>query len=504
MKFDLTVEPWIPVMHRRRVREVSLAELFSTPWEFDGLAVAFPQERIALIRMLVAIMQSAVDVPADNALKERWLAEPATCLGAVRRYLDKWRGRFDLFDAEQPFMQQPVDKDMAGETTVAALGIDWASGNNVTLFDHNVDSRPPAVAPAKATRLLLTTLLCQPGGGVSKPFNRTDSPGTKPVMATAIGRDLWLTLVANCPEVEPRDLKGRPAWERYPGDDRPDKDGTTPAGWLDLATWRSRAIQLYPDKSGQVRRLRMHQHLKLAEGAPRDPFVPVVRKEGEDPKPLRLRVATRVWQQADAVYHGLVQPGRPTVIREAAWLFDGLGLSLLTFVAGLGVRQAKISDSRGANLPVSHALLESDKRRELVGDAISAANDGSRAVFAAARAYCECVEDDKLIKSGGAPALAGRLQEPYWADLEPDFATFAAHVASAPEDPSADHPIWHRWTDSVREAALRSGDAMGEFGGGGSLRELKGIALARSTLRRSLSRQIPYDETREVENVAFE
>lgn len=497
MKYDLTIEPWIPVQYAGGVREVSLIDLFAAPTEFRDLAVPFGPERMAVMRILVAIVQSATPGPLDHDLKVRWLRDPKPCAKAVGDYLEEWRPHFDLFDSERPFMQQPIEPDEKDGLSVAALGLDMASGNNVTLFDHHVDSRPPAIEPGRVARMLLTTLLCQPGGGVSKPFNRTDSPGTKALMVMALGGNLWETLVGNCPDYAGRDSGDAPAWERDPGNDHPDPYGTTPAGWLDFATWRSRAVQLIPDPAdGLVRRLRLRQHLKLAEGPPIDPFVPVRRRTGEEPVALRPNPALRLWQQAEAIYHGLTEERQPKAVRQAAWAFEALDLPLRIFVVGLEVNQAKISDSRGVVLPISDALLSDPERVELVGAAAELAKGGESALFAASKAYC------KALATEGGNELARRWQEPFRAVLGQRFPRFVDAVASAAEAPDRESDAWKAWNEAVRAEALRRADQIRALQGGTG-RGLRAQSLARRALIGVLSRKVPsFKGEKEVVDVA--
>ena len=198
MTFNLLDEPWLPVYNLDgQVRDVSLENVFANATAFRDLAIGFAPEHVAVTRFLVAVLQSALRGPAGKSERVRWLQDPGSVQAEVAIYLERWRERFDLFHPLRPFMQKPIAGDVA-DASIAVLKLEWASGNNVTLFDHHRDDRPPELSPAHAARALLTTLLYQPGGGVSKPFNRTDSPGTKPIIVLVHGTTLWETLVGNC------------------------------------------------------------------------------------------------------------------------------------------------------------------------------------------------------------------------------------------------------------------------------------------------------------------
>ena len=96
--FNLIDEPWIPVAGRGRV---SLRQIFSEP---DLCALGGnPVEKIALLKLLLAISQAAA-TPEDD---EAWRIMGAD--GMAQRclaYLDQWHDRFDLY-GEQPFLQIP-------------------------------------------------------------------------------------------------------------------------------------------------------------------------------------------------------------------------------------------------------------------------------------------------------------------------------------------------------------------------------------------------------------
>lgn len=97
-RFNLIDEPWIPVADHGRV---SLRQLFSNP-NYRSLG-GNPVQKIALIKLLLAIAQAAATPKNENEWKTlgaQGLAE--CCLG----YLDKWYDRFYLY-GERPFLQVP-------------------------------------------------------------------------------------------------------------------------------------------------------------------------------------------------------------------------------------------------------------------------------------------------------------------------------------------------------------------------------------------------------------
>lgn len=96
--FNLIDEPWIPVADKGRV---SLRQMFTEP----GLRAlgGNPVEKIALLKLLLAIAQAAA-TPEDE---DAWRTMGADGLASkCIAYLEQWHDRFDLY-GERPFLQMP-------------------------------------------------------------------------------------------------------------------------------------------------------------------------------------------------------------------------------------------------------------------------------------------------------------------------------------------------------------------------------------------------------------
>ena len=111
VSFNLIDEPWILVRDTEgEMREVSLMELFEQAPRIRRLANDLPTQDFAILRVLLAILQRSISptLDDDDDPAEVWgrlWAAPELPIAAIREYLDKWHGRFDLFDEEKPFMQ---------------------------------------------------------------------------------------------------------------------------------------------------------------------------------------------------------------------------------------------------------------------------------------------------------------------------------------------------------------------------------------------------------------
>jgi len=174
---NLTSDPWIPAIRADGRRELfSLDELFFQAHELRDLAVK-PHERIALMRLLLCITQAALEGPADEA---DWEACEPIIQGRVRSYLDKWKGRFELFGDESRFLQfsnLKPGKETDEGNAATKLDLALATGNNTTLFD-NAAGEPRELSSSRAALNLLTFQCFAPGGriGVAK-WNGQDTAG---------------------------------------------------------------------------------------------------------------------------------------------------------------------------------------------------------------------------------------------------------------------------------------------------------------------------------------
>lgn len=130
-RFNLIDEPWIPVAD---VGRVSLRQVFSNA-DYRSLS-GNPVQKIALMKLLLAIAQAAA-TPADDhachALGAAGLAQ--TCLD----YLEKWHDRFYLYGA-QPFLQMPAIA--AAEVQSYGAVLPEVSTGNTTVLSQIQVQRP--------------------------------------------------------------------------------------------------------------------------------------------------------------------------------------------------------------------------------------------------------------------------------------------------------------------------------------------------------------------------
>jgi CRISPR system Cascade subunit CasA len=171
---NLVTEPWIPVVGRDGGhRLASLEQVFAEGRQFADLAVR-PHERVALMRLLICIGQTALDGPEEYY--DDWINAPKTLPGAAEQYLDaRWQS-FNLFDSEKPFLQiAQIEKSAkngksveegedSSESSAGKLDFALTSGSNTTLFDH-LGSLPEREFSLPQLAIdLITFLNFSPGG----------------------------------------------------------------------------------------------------------------------------------------------------------------------------------------------------------------------------------------------------------------------------------------------------------------------------------------------------
>jgi CRISPR type I-E-associated protein CasA/Cse1 len=177
--YNLTTEPWIPVRWRKpgaSASHVSLRDAFAQGLDIADLNCR-PHERLALLRLLLAISQAALF--EMEGFKE-WRALGADSYRTMRSTLEAYlvihQDGFGLFDAVRPFLQmpgllpaptkvkeakaKPVVEDEEGEDEpqdsakhIDLIGMTSAQDNTSTLFDGTARTRG-LTAPDAALALI--------------------------------------------------------------------------------------------------------------------------------------------------------------------------------------------------------------------------------------------------------------------------------------------------------------------------------------------------------------
>lgn len=175
---NLTTDPWIPVLSADGCRaDVSLLEAFTKGREIADLSVR-PHERIALLRLLICIVQAALDGPKDE---DEW----RDCLEEIPRkvanYLAKWRHAFELFGEKQRFLQS---KGSGTPGVMSVNKLQFIDKDTTTLFDNEVQATNERSEPWLALALVVYQSFAAGGkvggseklGGKAVPQSGTNAP----------------------------------------------------------------------------------------------------------------------------------------------------------------------------------------------------------------------------------------------------------------------------------------------------------------------------------------
>ncbi|MEU9521786.1 type I-E CRISPR-associated protein Cse1/CasA [Streptomyces sp. NPDC048224] len=334
--FDLRVEPWIPVRLRTgHMVRVGLREVFTRAHEIEDVEVPVPPAAAGLMRLLAPI---AARIAADGGdrlddpdvaediddwidLRDRVLKAGRFDPQAVDAYFGRadLAGRFDLFDPERPFLQDPrlraecVDaKGAPNPSGVNKLVMGRPTGvNGAVLFGHFTDTAPVPVPAAEAAWHLIAQLYYGPSGQCTPRRITTERTGSgdgaplrKSVSYFPWAPDLFTTLVLAVPS--PRSEAGWETPDACPWEE----DLNAPLGPLPPVTWPGRmltgrfrhAALLVPSEDG---RMVTDAYLTWSTHEPphrvRDPYQILDRRKDGDFQPREADGARALWRDLDSL-----------------------------------------------------------------------------------------------------------------------------------------------------------------------------------------------------------
>ncbi len=395
--FDLTVEPWLPVVGPESTRLVSLREALTGAHEIDALDHANPLVAAALHRMLTAV---AVDLLPPLRSRRHWqdaFDEGRFDAESVGRYLDKDADRLDLFHPRTPFMQVAGLEAVSGEwKSVSLLLPEVATGNNVPLFSAVNESSVPPLTPAQAAQRLVSTHAWDTAaiktgakgdpkvsGGITTG-NHTGTAGSLGLVIP-LGRNLFETLLLSC-LVGTTGPQDQPAWRQPPAT----AEWTTrvPRGIRDLLTWQSRRIRLLPevDERGiTVAKVVVtagdRMELLPPDLEPHTMWRAVdAAKSGVPQRPVRHQPGRAAWRgmapmvATRAQHEGLSSTGALTQLGGMDEIPDDYPLGVLTVGVAYGNQSAVIEDVMTDSLPLPVRALRGDSAMRVdLEDAVTAA-----------------------------------------------------------------------------------------------------------------------------------
>ena len=185
IEFNLLEEPWIRVRTPDcALQEVSLTDALLHAHEYAGLAGELPTQDVAVLRLLLAVLQTIfyrVDLEGspspltdeEDAL-DRWgqlWEEKRLPEKPILDYLTAWRERFWLFHPERPFYQVATLKNGIEFGAQKLNGEISQSENKVRLFSSYAGLEKEHLSYPQAARWLLYINGYDEQGGRPKPGN---------------------------------------------------------------------------------------------------------------------------------------------------------------------------------------------------------------------------------------------------------------------------------------------------------------------------------------------
>ncbi len=522
--FNLVDEPWIPVLlPDGTTQSLGLADTFARASEIREIADPSPLNVVGLHRLLLAITHRVFGPSSMVAWSKLW-DRGAFDQAAIVSYLSEWRVRFDLFDAARPFYQLGT-LDIGDAGPIADIAHELAGKAGADLFNHGLDDAN-AMSAAKAARMLIAQHCFAMGGTIS--LQKTESPAlfkfartaplTKGAVVTVKGLSLFETLLLNLhwyseKNQQPFRMTGsdRPAWE---SDVPATVEERVPYGYLDLLTWQSRRIRLFPQpkSNGNITvahavimkgcqfpsSYTRHGHeTMLMFRAAKD------AKPDQDPWPaISLREDRALWRDSLSLIESVSgETSRPRLVE---WLSDlaaagfvSVSKSIPLDVAGLAVHptQAKVFLWRHERLPLpliylSNKRLVDELRSSLaLAERIGTATRSS--VWLLANRLAAPNSDQKGARKADPKDVQNivknlAIERVYWSRLDFAFRTLL-EALPVDLDNEGQYGVTQRpvWANVLRRTAMeafgivtRSLDA--------SARSLKAVAEADRALRRSV------------------
>lgn len=528
MRMNLTTDPWIPIVWQNgQAGEVSLIEIFQRGEDIQDLAMR-PQERIALMRLVICIAQVAIDGPKDYT---DWQACRSRIALAAVDYLEQWRAAFELFGDKQRFLQvsdlkptAKTDEDENASKSVSKLDLSLATENNSTLFD-NAGGSPRGFTPAQLALMLLTFQCFSPCGRIGvakwkgKPTPGNGSSDHAPCLVGSMlhallrGATLLETIHRNlldketvamlvignaAPTIEQsRAAWGRPSWEQFPASSEDTaKVHNTTSTYLGRLVPLSRAIRLQDDGITVL----------LANGLEyppydqwREPSCTIVQRKdksgGAQWRLLNASLDRAPWRELHALSVrrvGRDSNGGPVALRNTSTTepFD-------LWVGGLVADKAKLLDTVEAVFHMPANML-TDPGQRLYEDGVGHAQELAIRLSRAVITYRKGLGDDLTRRDARdqAAKFKNRAAAQFWTDIERDVQRMldvVADPASLTNDIGWSQTVWGKacWT-----AALRAFDATCQHN---APRQMQAFALAQKELFRTTQPDNPKDKPKETE-----
>ncbi len=301
-RYNLIDEKWIPARLLSGTRdELGIRATLLRAKEIAAIEDDSPLVVAALHRFLLAVLYRSLEGPTDID-QAKVFFNTGFPGDKIEAYLEKWRGRFWLFDERYPFGQIPSFEPKEWRAW-PAIATEHNADNAKVLFDHVDVRNPGTITEGAALRWLLATQAFSVGSGKSELSYTSGAPSATAAMVLPLGRNLQDTLLFALVPQNREVLEGDiPLWEREPETVDDLKEGIKrPAdGLADRYFWRTRAIRLANDPVGGVACLAFASGTGFDSANQADPMLAYREDDKFGILPIRFR-ERGLWRDFDSL-----------------------------------------------------------------------------------------------------------------------------------------------------------------------------------------------------------
>ena len=458
--FNLIDEPWIPVRWLNGQRhdppqELGIRDTLLRAKDIAVIEDASPLVVASLHRFLLAVLYRALEGPTDINQAKSWF-KGGWPDERIEEYLERWRGRFWLFDEKFPF-GQIADFEPNTWRAWTVLAAEHNADNAKVLFDHIDVTGADVVSAGMAARWMLATQTFSVSAGKSELSHTGTAPSATAAMAVPLGQNLEDTLLLSLvPQNRAVIAQDIPIWERNADSLASLKDGVerTIGGYADRYTWRTRSIRLRHDETGNVNLLAFASGVENVSKDALDPMLAYRIDKDKGRLPIQFK-ERGLWRDFDSLLPDDTRLA-PGVIEHAAALTRAARerFPRSVMVLGQSNNKAKIEYWRMERFALPPALLGDRAIRTEIRQLLGDAEETQKALWQACRRFArdllsrgEREPDGKDVRKfvEQMPASAS-----YWSRLEAAFHDTLRHytLERDPDDIRLD------WLRTVR-AALR-------------------------------------------------
>jgi CRISPR system Cascade subunit CasA len=484
--FNLWTEPWITLeCADGQTERLGIEQTLLCSHEFKGIYDPSPLVVVGIHRLLVAVLQAALQPQKSADLKRVW-SEGRFPIKKLKEFSDRYAQRFDLFSVDAPFLQSadlPIHAEK-GAKPVAYLYPDIPAGIGITHYRHGAEDSHILCPSCAARGLVVIPAFATSGGAGIKPSIN----GVPPIYVIPGGQNLFASLAASLvlPTYQPEvaDANRDTAWwERSPHVKRGEE--VRSVGYLASLTFPARRVRLHPEHLGEnctrcgnpsewnVRTM----VFEMGESRPKnaafwfDPFAAYRLPDGKSktaPTPVRPTEGQVLWREFAGLFLQAETPKhkprtrRPRVLDQIAELKIAADYAAYPFRC-IGLRtdmKAKVFEWIDAGFDVPPALLSDAEAAVRVEQAIEFATECGRII---ARVFARRL-GAKIKNREHHHALRTRMSDDFWTALTGPFRDFYFTLSGTPIDRR--NALALKWANlvvaSALEAFTRAASSIGE------------------------------------------